>query len=87
MNNIENAAMDFQDFYPLPVAKMMMLMEMSVQRICDVLEIKPQILVIDSIQMIEILAGILDDLKGIHHEDTIDSKFFCLCLPDDIFGG
>ena len=36
----------------LPADKIMMLMETSVQRICDVLdEIKPQILVIDSIQV------------------------------------
>ena len=36
----------------LPAEKIMMLMETSVQRICDVLdEIKPQILIIDSIQV------------------------------------
>ncbi len=36
----------------LPAEKIMMLMETSVQRICDVLdEVKPQILVIDSIQV------------------------------------
>ena len=36
----------------LPAEKIMMLMETSVQRICDTLdEVKPQILVIDSIQV------------------------------------